>query len=313
VRTEPGERVLPPDPPAPPDPAETPTQRPPSAEPWRTTVPALGPAAAITLPGAQRFELDNGLPVYLVESHDLPITVASLVKRWGSAADPPERPGLAAFTADLLDEGTQTRDALGIVRELDALGAFLFTGADGGGSSVAVAALSSRMNQALAVMSDVVRGPAFPPAEVDRVRGDVGLLTLQTSGSTEATGASIRELLDEVAAMREAPVSAEELARAKDSLSLSLPADFATGSDTAAAVGRLYLADLPPDYYQALPAAIAQIDADDARAVARAHLRPEEMKVVAVGDRAQLDPQLAELALGPVTYRNPDGTPVPSG
>ena len=75
---------------------------------------------------------------------------------------------------------------------------------------------------------------------------DVGLLTLQTNVSTESTAASIRELLNEVAAMRDAPVGAEELARAKDSLSLSLPADFATGSSTAAAVGQLYLANLPP-------------------------------------------------------------------
>ncbi len=485
VRTEPGEKVLPPDPPAPPSPAGTAPERPASAEQWRDTVPGLGPAARMALPGARRFELDNGLPVYLVESHDLPITVASLVSRWGSAAEPAERPGLAAFTADLLDEGTQTRDALGIAREIDSLGAFLSTGADGGGSFVSVAALSSQMGRAMAVMSDIARAPAFPPAEIDRLRGeslvalqqqdddpvaaastvvsrelygpghpyghttaevaaaltattredlqrfhqtaftphtsalilsgdltadqaralatehfgswsgtgtdppspgplspaservfvvdlpgstqttlalaqpgisvtdpdstamrvmnavlgggftsrinvnlrerhgytygasssldlgpDVGLLTLQTNVSTESTGASIHELLNEVAAMRDAPVGAEELARAKDSLSLSLPADFATGSSTAAAVGQLYLANLPADYYQNLPAAIAQTDAEDVQAVARAHLRPEEMKVVAVGDPAQIDPQLTKLALGPVTYLNPDGTPL---
>ena len=34
------------------------------------------------------------------------------------------------------------------------------------------------------------------------------------------------------------------------------------------------------------------------------------MKVIAVGDTAQIDPQLTLLALGPVAYRNPDGTPV---
>ncbi len=110
LHTVPGEKVLPPDPPAPVETA-TETAKAPSAEPWRNTVPALGPGSAMSLPSAQRFELDNGLPVYLVESHGLPITVASLVSRWGSAADPPNRPGLAEFTADMLDEGTQTRDA----------------------------------------------------------------------------------------------------------------------------------------------------------------------------------------------------------
>ena len=99
-----------------------PATRRPSAEQWRNTVPGLGPPRRWPCPVPRRFELDNGLPVYLVESHDLPITVASLVSRWGSAAEPAERPGLAAFTADMLDEGTQTRDALGIAREIDSLG-----------------------------------------------------------------------------------------------------------------------------------------------------------------------------------------------
>jgi zinc protease len=488
IRTEPGDKVLPPDPPAPPAAGGATPDRAPSAEPWRNTDPGLGPAARTALPGARRFELANGLPVYLVESHDLPITVASLVSRWGAAAEPADRPGLASLTADLLDEGTQTRDAIAIAREIDSMGAFLSTGADGSGSFVSVAALTSRMGGAMAVMSDVVRAPAFPPAEIDRLRGeslvalqqqgddpasaaftvvshevygpghpyghttaevgagltattredllrfhqaaftphtsalilsgdltvdqaralatehfgswsgtgtdprspgapspepehvfvvdmpgaaqtslalaqpgvsvtdpdatalrvmnavlgggftsrinlnlrerhgytygassnldlgrDVGLLTLQSNVSTEFTAASIRELLAEVEAMRDAPVGAEELARAKDSLSLSLPAGFATGSSTAAAVGQLYLADLPPDYYQNLPAAIAEVDAEDVQAAARAHLRPDEMKVVAVGDAARIDPQLTELALGPVAYRNPDGTPVVTG
>ena len=145
VHTEPGEKVLPPDPPAPPTlPGPRPPAPAPSAEPWRNTVPGLGPAAAMALPGAQRFELDNGLPVYLVESHDLPITVASLVSRWGSAAEPAGRPGLAAFTADMLDEGTQTRDALGIAREIDSLGRLPLHRGRRRRQLVSVAALSPR-------------------------------------------------------------------------------------------------------------------------------------------------------------------------
>jgi zinc protease len=137
----------------------------------------------------------------------------------------------------------------------------------------------------------------------------VGLITLQASTQTEFTGASIRELLNEVAAIQNAPVSAEELELAKDSLSRSLPAGFATGSASAGAIGGLYLSDLPPDYYQKLPAEIAEIDIEDVQAVARTHLRPQEMKIIAVGDRAQIDAQLAELSLGPIAYRNPDGAP----
>jgi hypothetical protein len=37
------------------------------------------------------------------------------------------------------------------------------------------------------------------------------------------------------------------------------------------------------------------------------------MKVVAVGDPTQIDPQLTQLALGPVAHLNPDGTPLATG
>jgi zinc protease len=140
-------------------------------------------------------------------------------------------------------------------------------------------------------------------------RRDVGLITLQTSVSAEATGDSVRQLLDEVTALGDAPIGAEELQRAKDHLSLSLPADFITGSGTASAIGELYLTDRPPDYFERLPAALAEVDAEDVQTAARAHLRPQEMKVIAVGDRAQIDPQLAELSLEPIAHRDADGAP----
>ena len=90
------------------------------------------------------------------------------------------------------------------------------------------------------------------------------------------------------------------------------PPRFTTSSDTAAAVGELFIYDLPPDYYQrAARGASPTIDAADVQAVAQAHLQPDQMKIIAVGDRAQLDPQLAEAELGPIAYRTSDGAPTP--
>ena len=198
VHTVPGEKVLPPDPPAPPAPAEATDAAAPvvSAEPWRATVPALGPGSTMSLPSAQRFQLDNGLPVYLVESHGLPLAVASLVSRWGSAADPEGKAGLAEFTADMLDEGTPTRDALGIARELDTLGALALHRGGGDGSAVWVAAPTPQLDAAMTVMSDVVRAPAFPPAEVERVRDEflVGYQQLRDDPSAIASTVTSREL-----------------------------------------------------------------------------------------------------------------------
>ncbi|HEY3156363.1 MAG TPA: insulinase family protein, partial [Candidatus Eisenbacteria bacterium] len=132
----PGEKVIPPAPPTPEAPAKT-EAKVESKEPWRNTVPGAGPTAVVKLPMAKRFQLQNGLTVLLVESHRLPVVAGTLVLRSGSAQDPQDLPGLAGFTASMLDEGTEKRDALAIANELHKLGASLNTGSSVDGSTVA--------------------------------------------------------------------------------------------------------------------------------------------------------------------------------
>jgi zinc protease len=145
-------------------------------------------------------------------------------------------------------------------------------------------------------------------SQLGRFRG-IGTITVRSSVQTQFTGASVKEILDEVTGIQNAPISPDELNRAKESIIRSLPAGFITGTDLASTVGRLFIYDLPPDYYQGLPSRIAKINAADVQNVARQYLRPQDMKVIAVGDKASIVPQLASLSLGPMAFRMPDGTP----
>jgi len=171
VYAVPGEKKLPPNPPAPPKPEGTETKAE-SAEPWRNTVPTAGPVSRAALPTPKRFTLPNGLQVYLVEAHNLPVVAANLVFRSGSAADPKTSPGLAGFTASMLDEGTDKMDALTIANKVQALGATLNTGTTADGSNANVRALKQNARPALGILSDVVLTPAFPEKEIDRIRND---------------------------------------------------------------------------------------------------------------------------------------------
>jgi zinc protease len=65
--------------------------------------------------------------------------------------------------------------------------------------------------------------------------------------------------------------------------------------------------DLPLDYYRTLPAQFSRVTAQDVQGVARKYLVPEQMIVVAVGDRAKVAPQLDKLKLGPAELRDTDG------
>jgi zinc protease len=177
VHGVPGEKVIPPAPPTPKAEeakaaaASTATKAT-DKEAWRRTQPQPGPAVTAKLPTPRKLVLDNGLTVYWLESHALPLVSGELLVRAGSAADPAALPGVAAFTASMLDEGTAKRDSLRIARDLEALGASLTTDAGPDGSFGRFRALKQNVDAVMEIVSDVMLAPAFPASEVERVRND---------------------------------------------------------------------------------------------------------------------------------------------
>ena len=115
--------------------------------------------------------------------------------------------------------------------------------------------------------------------------------------------------------MSEAPPAAEELTLAKDSLVRSLPGDFEATSTIAANLQAIYVYDLGLDYFARYPERVAAVDAASAQTVAKTHLVPDRLIVIAVGDRAKIQPELEkpELKLGKAEIRQPDGTLAAAG
>ena len=456
------------------------------AEPWRATPPVAGPTPHVVLPRGDTFRLANGLTVIHHHNPGLPLVSSQLVVKSGGAANPAGLPGLAGFTAQMLEEGTATRSALQIADEIAQLGAFMDTGSSDDVSTVSLLALRSTFARALAVVADIVQHPAFPAAEIERQRADrLGSLTQQrddpetvaalaaagalfgsahpkaygqlglepairattrediagfwqrhyvpsnaalvvtgditraelealaksqfgtwpaaaaptlapsesrptqarlvvvdqpdagqtalqvacmgpsrdtpdfaalqvmngalggmfssrlnnnlreTRGYTygiyshfdydrapapfaveasvqqDATGASVREILREIAAMREQPLSDAELAAARNAQLLSLPGQFETNADIGASLTELFVYGLAPDYYDQLARALAQVGVEDVQDVARRYLDPDKMIVVAVGERRKILPQLQKLGLGQPELRDDDGQLAP--
>jgi zinc protease len=61
------------------------------------------------------------------------------------------------------------------------------------------------------------------------------------------------------------------------------------------------------DYYQKLPAQYAAVTAAEVEKAAQDHVHPENLIVVAVGDRAKIQPELEKLNLGPIELRDESG------
>ncbi len=89
----------------------------------RTQMPGAGAEPSFTPPAIQRAKLSNGMDLLLVEKHNLPLIQTNIVMKSGWAADPADKPGSAALTADMLDEGTKTKDALQISETAKSIGA----------------------------------------------------------------------------------------------------------------------------------------------------------------------------------------------
>jgi zinc protease len=451
-------------------------------EAWRRTPPKAGPAPAFTLPTGESFKLANGLTVIHHYNPALPLVAAELVVKSGSDANPDDHPGLAGFTAQLLQEGTATRSAPRIADEIAQLGAFLGSASSADASTVSLLSLRSTFGEALDVLADVVQHPAFPTAEVERQRaarlgeltrqrdeparvaavaaagalygprhpygyGQLGTepairattrddlagfwrrhyvpsnaalivagsitrdelrvlaearfgawpravapvpelgqpagskarlvivdkpgapqtalrvttlatnrktpdypamqvmnaalgglfssrinlnlreekgysygvfssfrysrtpgpFTIAGSVRTDVTGASVSEIFKEVHGVRDQALPPAELAGARDSQVYSLPGQFETNSGVGASLAETYMFDLPADYWRGLPDQFRRVTAAQVQAAADKYLQPEGLKVIAVGDRAKILPQLEALKLGQPELRDTDG------
>jgi zinc protease len=124
------------------------------------------------------------------------------------------------------------------------------------------------------------------------------------------TAPAISEIFKEIRGMAEKPMSDAELMSAKASMINSLPGAFETTLDAVGNFSNVYLYDLGLDYYSKYAAEVNAVTSEQALAMARKYLGADRLIVVAVGDRATIEPQLRRLKLGTMERRNLDGRPI---
>ncbi|HKT80944.1 MAG TPA: pitrilysin family protein [Vicinamibacterales bacterium] len=138
--------------------------------PDRTKLPTPGPTPTLKLPAIQKRQLSNGLPVWIVELHEVPVAQVNLVVTSGSADDPAGKYGVANMTASMLENGAGTRSALEIADAVDFLGASLETTNGSDSSVIRLHVPVGRLGDALPIMADVALKPTFPQEELDRLK-----------------------------------------------------------------------------------------------------------------------------------------------
>jgi zinc protease len=141
-------------------------------------------------------------------------------------------------------------------------------------------------------------------------RRGAGPFAIATGVRTDVTAPAVSEILKEVRGMAESPMKTEELARAKDARTQSLPAGFQTSQAAAASLAQLFIYDLGLDYYNHVAERVSAVTTEQTLEAAKKYLVPDRMVIVAVGDRAKIEPELRKLNVAPVEVVTPDGKPV---
>ncbi|MBY6096331.1 M16 family metallopeptidase [Ferrimonas balearica] len=129
---------------------------------------AVAPTPKFALPEYQVRTLDNGLTVYLMERHQVPLITVNAVVRAGAVND--SEPGLAALTAESLLLGTNKMKKAELEALVDGLGASLGAGAGKEGTTVSARFLSKDTDTMLDLVADVLQRPSFPSDEVKKAR-----------------------------------------------------------------------------------------------------------------------------------------------
>lgn len=135
-----------------------------------TGVPGAGDVPSLDLPEVNTFTLSNGLEVVLSQRSDTPVINMRLDISAGTASDDNNKPGVANFTANMLDEGAGELSALALAEELEKLGASIDTSASLDKTSLSMSAMAINWQQSLALFSEVLQNPSFNDSDIERVR-----------------------------------------------------------------------------------------------------------------------------------------------
>ncbi|WP_292054035.1 MULTISPECIES: M16 family metallopeptidase [unclassified Brevundimonas] len=136
----------------------------------RDPAPTIAEVKNLDFPDVQRATLSNGIEVVYAQVTTVPVTRIALEFNAGISADSAAKPGALTLMTDIMQEGTTTRDSKALAEAQERLGASLSVGNSMDRTIANLSTVSTNLTPSLALLSDVVRNPAFAPSEVERLR-----------------------------------------------------------------------------------------------------------------------------------------------
>lgn len=128
-------------------------------------VPPIGKIPAVT---PERFVMPNGVVVYLLENHDLPVVKGTAYFRSSPAFEPANRAGLLSLAGEVIRSGgSATHSGDWLDDHLSAIGASISSNIDANLGSSGFRCLTENTAEIIGLWADIVRHPAFPDDKVE--------------------------------------------------------------------------------------------------------------------------------------------------
>lgn len=120
------------------------------------------------IPVPVEFTLSNGMRVFLLENHELPLVQGVALIRTGNLFDPADKRGLSQIMADVMRSGgTKSRTGDQIDEELENLAASVESSMDESSASMSFSALKESSDRVLEIFKDVMTAPEFRQDKID--------------------------------------------------------------------------------------------------------------------------------------------------
>jgi zinc protease len=136
----------------------------------RLQMPEVASTPALNFPRIERARLSNGIRIVYSRRAAVPVTRVAVEFDAGIAADPADRLGTQAMMLNMLEEGTTSLNSTQLAEAQERLGAQIGTDASLDRTSVSMIALTPTLGASLDLLADIIRNPAFEPAEIERIR-----------------------------------------------------------------------------------------------------------------------------------------------
>ena len=129
------------------------------------------PLHKFNMPEPRRVQLDNGLVIFLMEDHELPLIQGSATIRGGERDVPVEKAGLVAiYGAAWRTGGTESKTGDELDDFLESRAARVETGSDDDSTSVSMNVLKGDLDAVYPIWVDLLQHPAFRQDKIDLAR-----------------------------------------------------------------------------------------------------------------------------------------------